>query len=266
MITTKEVAQNYNNIGVGKVKQTTANTFVLAIIAGFFIAVAGTGAAAAAVSVGQPSLVRLINGLIFPAGLAMVVIAGSELFTGNCLLIIPVMEKKVSVLEMIKSLVVVYAGNFVGSIFLVALCTYGHVYKLFDGAFADQVVATAVAKVNISFGDGFFKGILCNIIVCIAVWMTFFATTAAEKIINLYFPILVFVILGFEHSVANMSYISGGLFVKMAYGIEAETLTWQGFFVNNLIPVTAGNIIGGFLVGLAYWFVYLRPEHSKGGK
>lgn len=263
MITTKEVAQKYVSIGENKAKQSVSKIFVLGIIAGFFIAIAGTGAATAAVSVKSASIAKLINACIFPAGLAMVIIAGSELFTGNCLLIIPVLEKKITVIDMIKNWVVVYLGNFVGSIFCVLLCTYGHVYALFDYGLSDNLMQTAVAKTSLSWEDALIKGILCNILVCIAVWMTFSAETAAGKIITLFFPILVFVVCGFEHSVANMSYISSGLFMKGAYGLEAPTLTWSNFLVGNLVPVTIGNIIGGFLVGAAYWFVYLKEPKKK---
>lgn len=260
MLSTKEVAQNYVKIGESKAKQSALNLFILGILAGFFISVAGTGAAAAAVSVQEASAAKLINACIFPAGLAMVIIAGSELFTGNCLLLIPVLEKKVSVWQMIRNWVFVYFGNFVGSIFFVMMCTYGHVYSLFDYGLAHDLLSTAVTKANLGFEDALLKGLLCNILVCVAVWMTFSAQTAAGKIISLFFPIMVFVICGFEHSVANMSYISSGLFMKSAYGMDAPTLTWFKFIFGNLLPVTIGNIIGGFLVAFAYWSVYLRKS------
>lgn len=268
MIATKEVAQNYVSIGEGKVKQSASKLFVLGILAGFFIAIAGTGAAAAAVSVQEASAAKLINACIFPAGLAMVIIAGSELFTGNCLLIIPLLEKKITLIEMLKNWGVVYLGNFVGSLFCVILCTYGHVYSLFNDGLANNLMDTAVMKANLTFEDALLKGILCNVLVCVAVWMTFSAQTAAGKIISLFFPILVFVVSGFEHSVANMSYISSGLFMKSAYGMEAATLTWFKFIVGNLVPVTIGNIIGGFMVGGAYWFAYLKKDknHKESGR
>lgn len=260
MLSTKEVAQNYVKIGEAKAKQSISNLIILGILAGFFISVAGTGAAAAAVSVQEASAAKLINACIFPAGLAMVVIAGSELFTGNCLLLIPVLEKKIAVWDMIRNWIFVYLGNFIGSILFVAMCTYGHVYGLFDYGLADSLFSTAVTKVNLGFEDALLKGILCNILVCVAVWMTFSAQTAAGKIISLFFPIMVFVICGFEHSVANMSYISSGLFMKSVYGMQDASLTWFNFIVGNLVPVTIGNIIGGFLVALSYWFVYLRKD------
>lgn len=260
MFTTKEVAQNYVSIGEKKAKQSASKLLVLGILAGFFIAVAGTGAAAAAVSVQEASAAKLINACIFPAGLAMVIIAGSELFTGNCLLLIPVLEKKISVKDMLRNWFFVYIGNFIGSLFFVIVSTYGHVYSLFNYGLANNLMETAVAKANLSFGDAFLKGILCNILVCVAVWMTFSAQTAAGKIVSLFFPIMVFVICGFEHSVANMSYISSGLFMKTAYGMDQPTLTWAKFLGGNLLPVTLGNIVGGFLVALAYWFTCLRKE------
>lgn len=260
MVSTEERTHNYVEIGEAKAKQSAMKLFILGILAGIFVAGAGAGSAAAAVSVHQESLAKLINACIFPAGLAMVVVAGSELFTGNCLMIIPALQKRITVLQMIRSWFFVYLGNFVGSVVFVWMCTYGHVYSMFDYGLADTLMNVAVSKVELSMADAILKGILCNILVCIAVWMTFSARTAQEKIVCLYLPIMLFVICGFEHSVANMSYISGALFMKSAYAIDAPSLTWASFLLKNLLPVTVGNIIGGCFVGASYWFVYLKNE------
>lgn len=263
MVSTEERTRNYVEIGEAKSKQSGLKLFILGILAGIFVAGAGAGSAAAAVSVHQESLAKLINACIFPAGLAMVVVAGSELFTGNCLMIIPALEKRITVLQMLRSWFFVYLGNFVGSIAFVWMCTYGHVYTMFDYGLADTLMNIAVSKVSLSFADAVIKGILCNILVCIAVWMTFATRTAHEKIVCLFLPIMVFVICGLEHSIANMSYISGGLFMKDAYGMEAPELTWISFLIKNLLPVTIGNIIGGCFVGTSYWIVYLRKDKCE---
>jgi len=266
MASGKEIANRYVAIGEEKVHYSIFNLLVLGIIAGFFISAAGAASTAStAVTDSDSSIYRLISACVFPAGLSMVVIAGSELFTGNCLMLIPVLEKRVSPLQMIRNLVVVYIGNYVGSIAFVIMCVCGDVYGMYDGAFAQSVVDIAVSKTSMTFEEAFFKGILCNILVCIAIWMTIASKHVAEKVITLFFPILLFVLLGFEHSVANMSYIAGGLFAKEFYNIEAATLTWNSFMIGNLLPVTIGNVIGGFLVAVAYWSVYLRKSRGNRG-
>lgn len=259
----EQIAKNYVEIGVGKVRLNSAKAFILAIIAGIFISAAGIASSAAVVSVEAASVAKLISALLFPAGLAMVVVAGSELFTGNCLLIIPLMEKRVRIGGVVRNLVVVYLGNLAGSLMFTILLAYGGVFSLFDDGLAAACVSTAVLKCNIPFSQAFIKGILCNIFVCIAVWMSFAAATVPGKIAGLYFPIMLFVLGGFEHCVANMGYISNGLFAKMLYDIDAPSLTWSAFFIKNLLPVTLGNITGGVAVGLAYWFVYLHRKKER---
>ena len=257
-----EVAKNYLTIGKNKANTEISRMFLLAVLAGMFIALAGVGATAANGTLGAG-----VGAFVFPGGLAMVLIAGSELFTGNNLIIIPVMHGEVSVGAMLKNWIVVYIGNFVGSILVAAIAVYGGAMTKFGAG----VVSTAVAKCSLSFGDALLKGIGCNFLVCIAVWMSFAAKDVAGKIIGLYFPIMIFVIAGFEHSVANMFYISAGLFANdamKAAAVEAGTdmanLTWGNFFTANLLPLTLGNIIGGaVLVGLMYWYIYLLPNKGK---
>lgn len=257
-----EVAKNYLTIGKNKANTEISRMFLLAILAGMFIAMAGVGATAANGTLGAG-----VGAFVFPGGLAMVLIAGSELFTGNNLIIIPVLQGEVSVGAMLKNWVVVYLGNLVGSILVAAIAVYGGAMDKFGAS----VIATATTKCSLSFGDATLKGIGCNFLVCIAVWMSFAAKDVAGKIIGLYFPIMIFVIAGFEHSVANMFYISAGLFANddmVAAAAEAGTdmanLTWGNFFIKNLLPVTIGNIIGGaVLVGVVYWYIYIRPQKNK---
>ena len=186
------------------------------------------------------------------------------------LLIVPWLEKAVSLKGVIKNLVLVYIGNFIGSILLAAGIVFSHQVALFDNGVAVSVISTAVAKCNISFGDALIKGILCNFLVCIAVWISFAAKDIVGKIIGLFFPILMFVLCGFEHSVANMYYLFAGLFAKavpafadaaIAAGVDPSAITAGNIFIGNLLPVTIGNIIGGAIcVGLPYWYIYLRRK------
>ncbi|MFQ9515116.1 MAG: formate/nitrite transporter family protein [Eubacterium sp.] len=261
MISTKEGTTNYSKAGITKGKMSIPRMFVLAIMAGMFIAFAGVASTAAAVSVQAPSIAKLVTALIFPAGLAMVIINGTELFTGNNLMIISVLNRKESIKQMFRNWTVVYIGNFLGSLLVTGLCTLGHVYSMFDNQLAASVVSTAVTKCNLSFSDAFIKAILCNILVCLAVIMTMMSDSLAGKIAALYFPIMVFVICGFEHSVANMSYISGGIFVDMFYGnlgIDTTGLTWFDFLIGNMVPVTLGNMVGGCATGIACWYTNIH--------
>lgn len=268
-----EVAKNYLTIGKNKVNTPIAKMFLLAALAGMFIAFAGVGATTAAVSIPLASVGKLVGAMVFPGGLAMVLVAGSELFTGNNLIIIPALQKEVSWGGMLKNWIVVWIGNFVGSILVAAVCVFSHQVSLFDNGMAVSAINTAVGKCSLSFGDACLKGVACNFLVCIAVWMSFAAKDIAGKIVALYLPIMIFVLCGFEHSVANMYYIAIGLFAKgnatyaaaaTAAGADLTNLTWGNFFIKNLIPVTIGNIIGGaILVGLVYWFCYIRGTEKS---
>ena len=269
----KEVAQNYIAIGSAKTKLPAAKMLVLGILAGMFIALAGVGATVASSTIASASLAKLIGAAVFPTGLAMVLIAGSELFTGNCLLIIPVLEKEATVGGMIKNWFFVYIGNLIGGVLIAALTAYGGTFSLFGGAAASSVMNTAVAKISMTFGDALIRGILCNFLVCIAVWMAFAAKDIVGKIAGLYLPIMLFVLSGYEHSIANMYYIPAGLFASR-YSVYSDAvntidpsklakLSWSAMFAKNIVPVTLGNIIGGLLlVGIGYWFVYLREPKT----
>ncbi len=264
MISPAQIADKYVTVGKNKANLPAAKMFVLAIFAGFFISIAGASATIASCMADNPSVSRLINSMIFPAGLVMVVLAGSELFTGNCLILISVLKKEISVLKYLRCLLIVYLGNLVGSVFVSLLFVYGHTPDLYGGKLAEVLVNTAVAKTSLSFSDAFFRAILCNLLVCIAVWITVGASSAADKVIGLYPPIFVFVLGGYEHCVANMFYIPVGIFSASEYGIAADGLNWLTFFVNNLIPVTLGNFVGGALiVAGGYWLAYLTKNKDS---
>lgn len=263
MKTPAQIAESYVTIGTNKAKTPVPRLFVLACFAGLFISIAGASATVASATVPNPSTSRLVNALIFPAGLVMVVLAGSELFTGDCLMIISAAKKSITPAELLKTWCVVYLGNLAGALFTAALFVFGHTPDLFGGALAQTLVNTAAAKVSLSVSDAFIRGVLCNVLVCVAVWITLGGSTASEKVIGLYPPIFVFVLAGYEHCVANMFYIPAGIFAAGEYGIAAEGLNWGAFLVKNLLPVTLGNIAGGALVvGMGYYFVYLAAGYS----
>lgn len=266
--TPAEVARNYIVTGKAKVNTPVCKMFLLAVLAGAFIAMGGVGATTAAVSVPFASVGKFVGACVFPGGLTMVLLAGSELFTGNTLLVIPLLEKEISPAGMLKNWAVVYVGNLAGGLLIAAGVVYSHQPDLFGNQTAVSVISTAAAKCSLSFGDGVIRGILCNFLVCIAVWISFAAKDVAGKIVGLFFPIMMFVLCGFEHSVANMYYIGAGIFAKgipeyaqaaVKAGVDPGAVTWGNFFGANLLPVTIGNIIGGAVcVGCVYWYIYLK--------
>lgn len=263
MYTPKEVAENYLSTCRAKTALPLGRMFLLACLVGAFVALAGVASTAAAATVGDPSLAKLVSGCVFPAGLAMVIVAGSELFTGNNLMIMGVLSRVISARRMLRNWGVVYLGNFVGAALVAALCVLGHVFAAFDGRLAASVISIAQAKASLSFGDAFVRGILCNFLVCIAVWMASAAKSVPGKILAVFFPIMTFVVAGFEHSVADMYYLTAGLLTAAQTSAAAAGLTWGRALLGNLLPVTLGNLVGGvFLVGVSGWYLYLKQEKA----
>lgn len=263
MFTPAEVANNVIGIGKAKAGNKPYKLFLLGILAGMFIAMAAVGANTASATL-TGSVGKLVGACIFPVGLLMVLVAGSELFTGNNLIIVSVLTGDVKWGAMLKNWVIVYLGNFVGSILVALIACYCGQYNLFDGAVAATTISVAASKANLAFGPAILKGIACNFLVCIAVWMSFAAKSVGGKLAAVYLPIMLFVLAGFEHSVANMYYVPAGLFAASATGTAVDGLTWGNFFINNLIPVTIGNIIGGaVLVGVMYWAIYLADAKKE---
>ena len=257
-----EIAKIYIDVGIKKVRLPYPKMFVLGIYAGMYIASGAICSLSCSYRMTGGDA-RFYSGLVFPIGLMLCLCAGAELFTGNCLLVIPLFCKKISLSEMLISWLIVYLGNFFGGLIMAVLIIYGHVTNLFDYGLAQSVVNTGIAKCSLSFGDAFVKGILCNFFVCLAVWLSFGAKDLFSKIAALWTPILLFIACGFEHCVANMFYIPAGLFSSYEYDIPRNKLNWGRYFYKNLIPVTLGNICGGsILVGFGYWFIYLTADSS----
>lgn len=254
-----EIARNYIEVSIHKTNLSAFKMVILGMFAGFFIGFAGIASTTAASTVGNPSLAKLVGAMVFPAGMAMVLIAGSELFTGNTLIILAVLERKISVMRMLKSWLFVFIGNFIGAAMVAVGVVLGHTPDLFGADLAASVVAAGASRCNLGFGEAVVRGILCNVLVCIAVWMSFAAKNVSGKLLTSFWPVMVFVLCGFEHSVADMYFGTAALLASWEYGIAAEGLSVLNFFVNCIIPVTIGNIIGGAgIVGFGYWLGYIR--------
>lgn len=260
MLLPPEIAEKCSVSCAKKTELPIHRMIILSILAGAYIAFGAFGSQVASIG-GEGGAGKLMGAIVFPVGLMLVVMAGAELFTGNSLIAVSVLDKKASLRGMLKNWVIVYAGNLCGSIFVALVLTLSHSYSMFDGVLAESVVKTAVSKVSLSFPEAFLKGILCNILVCLAVWISFAAEDAAGKILGLYLPIMLFVISGYEHCVANMYFIPAGILVSHEYAIGADGLTWGSMFVSNLLPVTLGNITGGaVIVSFFYFFAYLKGK------
>ncbi len=281
----QEMATRAENLGVRKAEMPILKIFMLAVLAGAFIAlgaifattvgaggmVVTTADGAVAYSTGLPyGVVRLLSGLVFCLGLILVVVGGAELFTGNNLIVMAWASHKITGAAVLRNWVIVYLGNFVGAVGTAGLMFFTKQYTFGASAIGIAALRTAIGKCDLTFIQALALGTLCNALVCLAVWLTFSARSTLDKILAIIFPISAFVAAGFEHSVANMYFIPYALFVKdfdpaFIQSIsdkvpQLEHLTWRAFFLQNLLPVTIGNILGGaVLVAAVYWAIYLRP-------
>jgi formate/nitrite transporter len=244
---------------------------VLALLAGIYIAfgaIFSTLSAAGASGVIPHGITRIISGLVFTVGLILVVVGGAELFTGNNLMVMAWADRQISTGKLLRNWVLVYAGNFIGSVLMAFLVFQSGHYASNGGSIGLSILSIAETKTSLPFIHALSLGVLCNILVCLAVWLSYSAKSVSGKILAIIPPISAFVAAGFEHSVANMYFIPMGLLVK--FGVDGSFwnliqktpadfphLTVSGILVNNLLPVSLGNIIGGLMIGLAYWFIYL---------
>jgi len=264
-----EMAERAEAVGVKKAELAFSTMLALAILAGAFIALGAAYATTASSSALPYSVNRLLAGLTFSLGLILVVVAGAELFTGNNLIAMAWASGKVTTAKLVRSWVIVYIGNLIGAMATAGLVFVSKQYSFGAGAVGKAALAIAQTKCGLPFVQAFALGILCNALVCMAVWLCFSARTTTDKILSIVFPISAFVACGFEHSVANMYFIPVGLLIRNFAAADFWSLihdspasygavTWMGF-ARNLAPVTLGNIFGGsVMVGLVYWFVYLR--------
>jgi len=266
------MAVRAEEVGVMKAATDPLTVLALSVLGGAFISLGAIFATT--VSTGGGALpygvVRLLSGVVFTLGLILVVSAGAELFTGNNLVVMAWASGKVRTRAVLVNWTLVFIGNFAGAVATAALVFCSKQYEFADGAVGLAALNAANGKVGHAFGQAFVLGVMCNALVCLAIWMSYSARTAIDKIAVVVPPVAAFVAAGFEHCIANIYYIPLGLFIKAgasesfwsALGkapTDFPALTWENFFVANLLPVTLGNVLGGsVLVGLAYWFIYLR--------
>jgi len=273
-----QMAETAELSGVRKATLDTLSSFTLSILAGAFIALGAVFATTVVAGAGTAlpyGVVRLLAGTVFSLGLILVLVGGAELFTGNNLIVMAWASRRVTTVQLLRNWLIVYAGNLVGSFGTVVLVYLGGQHLFGDGSVGAAALATADAKCGLGFVQAVALGTLCNALVCLAVWLTLGARTTADKVLAIVPPIAAFVAAGFEHSIANMYFIPAGLLIRAgapegfwtAIGKSAadyQDLTWERFVVGNLVPVTIGNIIGGaVLVGIVYWFVYLRGRQAQ---
>jgi formate transporter len=265
-----EIAARVQTIGVAKARLPLLSMLMLAVLAGAFIGLGAlyfvivkSDAAALGFAASQ-----LVGGVVFSLGLLLVVVAGAELFTGNNLLVMAWADRKISTAELLRNWGIVCIGNFVGAAGLAGLVFLSRHTDMNHGAIAEQYVAIAAAKCAMPFWMAFFKGVLCNVLVCMAVWMAIAGRSIVDKAVAIVFPISAFVAAGFEHSIANMYIIPLAMLLQTfdGIGVTKYTITWAGFF-GNLLPVILGNLVGGaVLVGLVYYVIYQRPVRRPGNE
>ena len=266
-----EVARKAESVGVAKAAAGKFDVFVLSVLAGSFIALGAIFATTVSAGGGELpyGVVRLLAGLVFTLGLILVVVAGAELFTGNNLIVMAWASRRVRTAQVMANWGIVFVGNFVGAFATAVLLFVSEQYSFGGGEVGRAILAIGVAKTSLGFLQAVALGMLCNALVCLAVWLTYGAHTTTDKILAIIPPIAAFVAAGFEHSVANMYFLSIALLVKSDEKFlsaldpqpDLSQLTVQGFLVDNLLPVTIGNILGGaVMVGAVYWLVYLRPK------
>lgn len=269
-----EVVSANINAAVAKAAAKKRRIFVLGIMAGAFIAMGAQSSSLAVHNISDVGIARTLAGCIFPVGLMMIVFVGGELFTGDCMMSMAYMKGRMSLGSLLRTLLIVYLGNFAGAVLIAFLVAHSGQYDYSAGALGAYTIKTAVGKTGLSFMRALFSGILCNILVCAAVLMAAAAKDIGGKVLAIFFPILAFVVSGFEHCVANMYYIPAGIFAagnpayvqkaQELYGLGAEKLTglnWGSFVTVNLLPVTIGNIIGGaVMVGGVCFYLHGKAE------
>ncbi len=256
----EEIAVRVENVGVKKAGLPLRQAVALGVLAGgfiglgamFYLLVAADGELSFAVQ-------RILGGLVFSLGLILVVVAGAELFTGNNLMVMAWVSRKISLARLLRNLVVIYGANFVGAAGLAWVVVQSGHLGMRDGQVGEAAVRIAEAKLAMPFAEAFWKGVLCNVLVCLAVWLAMAGRSVIDRIAAVVFPITAFVAAGFEHCVANF------YFVPLALFGGSGDVTWEEFWVRNELPVTLGNLVGGAgMVGLVYWLIYRRAEQTKG--
>lgn len=277
MLAPAEIAEYTINTGVAKVNRSNSKVLVSAFLAGAYIAFGALGSVAASYNLlANPAtygLGKALAGLMFPAGLIFVLLAGADLFTGNILIALAAFQKKVTWGQAAKNWALVWLGNLLGAIVVAWMVGQAGVFDWSNGLYGGVVLKTAMGKVGIEFMPALISGILCNWVVCVTVWITYASKDVAGKVLTGFIGIFLFVCTGFEHCVANMGYLFAAFFTKAnpmyleaahKTAADAAAINFKGMFINNLLPVTIGNILGGlvFVAGL-YFFLFVNKEDAK---
>lgn len=269
LLTPGEVCDYTIEVGVKKAKGRKLNMFLLGIMAGVFISIGAFSSTVASHSIKNFGVSKLVAGFVFPVGLILVLICGAELFTGNNLLSIAYLEKRITFKDFISNWILVFIGNFVGAILFALLIYHSGAIKANGGMVAAYALKTTYVKESLSIKEALLSGILCNIIVCSSVWGSYASKDITGKVFMAFFPIMAFVISGFEHCVANMYYLSLGHLCKGNLNLTSvSTLSKENLSMinglnlfKNISIVTLGNIIGGAIfIGITYWFIYKRNK------
>jgi len=261
LLTPKEGAENYSDIGCGKAALPVPDMLVAGIMSGIVLGFCAAVTNMAAFTIESASAARVLSGVLFGFGLGIIILMGFELFTGNTLMVISVLDKKISPAAMLKNWLWVYIGNFIGSMIFSFLAARFGWPGAGSGALAEYTMKAAQSKMTMSFGNAFVMGILCNIMVTAGVFISLEAKDGISRLALAWAPVMIFVVCGFNHSVADMSYCMMGLFARVPYAQAAAAFTglsWGNYFLGNMLPVTLGNIVGGAAVGWAVWFCRLR--------
>ncbi len=267
----KEVTDGYIAGAIGKATMAAWRLLVLSFFAGMLVALGAVASSTAAQGLPDAGTARFVTGAIFPVGLMMVVLLGTELFTGNALMVSAVIARKITMVQLLRNWALVYVGNFCGAVALAWLMAAFGQLDIGGGTLAVYTAKVAAAKCSLPWMNAFVLGIFCNLLVCIAIYLGNTAHDTAGKILGIFFPIMAFVVAGFEHCVANMYYIPAGIFAAAnpAYagmiadaGINVSMLDLGTFFGANLVPVTLGNIVGGAVVGVIMYATHATKKRS----
>ncbi len=268
LFTPEEMTRNYSLAGAKKSVAPAWKLLILGILAGALIGYAALVTNMACYKLENPSMIRVLSGVLFGFGLGMVILSGAELFTGNTLIVISVLDKRASVLGMLRNWGLVFLGNFLGALLLSFLTARFNFFGAGDGALAEYTMRVAQGKMTMRFENALVMGVLCNILVVLAVLFSLAGKDGASRILGAWAPVALFTICGFNHCIADMTYCMSGLFCVKYYANHAGAFTalgWGRYLAGNLLPVTIGNVIGGCAIGVTMWLCYLwnRKKEEK---
>jgi formate/nitrite transporter len=271
-LSNSEMCEHMEELALKKVNYPWWKSFILSILGGVFIAFGGMFATIVSAGGGTSpyGIIRMISGLAFSLGLILVIVGGAELFTGSTIVSVAVFNKKIKITKLFKNWLTVYFGNFCGAILVATLIFLSKHYTFGNGSIGITALNTSLLKIHHTFVEAMVLGILCNLLVCLAIWLTYSTKSISGKIMAIIFPVTAFVAAGFEHSVANMYFVPLALFIKeldvkfaLNTGLNLGDLSWGNFLMNNLLPVTIGNIIGGVLLWLTFNILYRKNKVNE---